>query len=131
VKKQIFVENGQSHTQGPDAVVANGFAFFAALRGVDPTTGRITTDDPGEQTKFVMENLKQALAAAGCSLDDVVKVMIYMKHWDDRPAFNEVYRTYWSEDQLPARMATQILALGGDERSRFMLDVVAAVPNAS
>ena len=52
-----------------------------------------------------------------------------MKHWDDRPAFNKVYRSYWSEDQLPARMATQILAIGGDERSRFMLDVRRAVPS--
>ena len=129
MKKQVFVESGQSHTQGPDATVANGFAYFAALRGVDPATGRITSDDPEVQTRFAMENLKAALAAAGCSLNDVVKVNIYMKHWDDRNAFNKVYREYWPEDQLPARAAVQILAVGGDERSRFMMDVVAAVPS--
>ena len=58
LKKQVFVENGQSHTQGPDVVVANGFAFLAALRGVKPGTGEIDSDDPEVQAKNVMENLR-------------------------------------------------------------------------
>jgi len=127
-KKQIYVKNGQSHAQGPDAIESNGLVFFAALRGVDPATGRITSDDPEEQTRYAMDNLKAALEAAGCTIDDVVKVNIYMKHWDDRPAFNKVYREYFREETLPARAAVQILAVGGDDRSRFMIDVVAARP---
>jgi 2-iminobutanoate/2-iminopropanoate deaminase len=129
MKEQIFVKGGQSHAQGPDAIKANGFIFLAAIRGVDPAAGRATSEDPAVQARFALENVKTALAAAGATLKDVVRVGIYMKHFEDRQAFNKVYREYFPEDQLPARFAVQVLEVGGNDPSRFTLEVIAAVPS--
>ncbi len=128
MKEQIYVESGQSHGQGPDAVKAGGLIFLAAVRGVNPAVGRCDTEDVATQTRYAMENVKSALAAAGATMDDVVRVAIYMQNGDDRQAFNKVYREYFSEDQLPARFATGINWVGGNDLSKFMLEVIAAAP---
>jgi enamine deaminase RidA (YjgF/YER057c/UK114 family) len=49
------------------------------------------------ETKFIVEQkLKPSLAAAGASLDDVVKAQVYLRDRDDVPAFNEVWRSQFA-----------------------------------
>jgi enamine deaminase RidA (YjgF/YER057c/UK114 family) len=49
------------------------------------------------ETEFIMrEKLKPSLAAAGASLDDVVKAQIYLRDRADVPAFNEVWRSHFA-----------------------------------
>jgi len=57
-----------------------------------------------EQTRFTLENLKDVLAQAGCSLADVVKVTVFLTDMSLWPKMNEVYREYFSKDP-PARSA--------------------------
>jgi 2-iminobutanoate/2-iminopropanoate deaminase len=128
-KEQVYVESGQSHGQGPDAIKAAGLIFLAAVRGVNPATSKCDTEDVGEQTRFAMENVKAALAAAGATMDDVVRVAIYMIDMNNRAPFNKVYREYFTEDTLPARFAVQTDAVGGTDLSKFTLEVIAADPN--
>lgn len=46
------------------------------------------------ETEFIVkQKLKPSLAAAGASLDDVVKAQVYLRDRADVPAFNEVWRT--------------------------------------
>jgi len=46
------------------------------------------------ETRFIVEQkLKPSLAAAGASLDDVVKAQVYLRDRADVPAFNEVWRS--------------------------------------
>jgi len=51
-----------------------------------------------------MENCKSQLAQAGCSLDDVFKVNVYLTDLKDWPRFNEVYKTFFNKP-LPVRTA--------------------------
>ena len=46
--------------------------------------------------------MKQILETAGSSLDDVVKVTIFLGNVDDFAKMNEVYQIHFSKDQ-PAR----------------------------
>jgi enamine deaminase RidA (YjgF/YER057c/UK114 family) len=49
------------------------------------------------ETEFIVkEKLKPSLAAAGASLDDVVKAQVYLRDRADVPAFNEVWRSHFA-----------------------------------
>ena len=57
-----------------------------------------------EQTRFTLENIRAVLAQAGCTLDDVVKVTVFITDMSLWPKMNEIYREYFTRD-LPARSA--------------------------
>jgi 2-iminobutanoate/2-iminopropanoate deaminase len=54
------------------------------------------------QTKQCLNNVKQTLAAAGASLDDVVKVTVFLRSEEDFADMNEAYQSYFPEAK-PAR----------------------------
>ena len=66
-------------------------------------------DDPipggvGPQTRQALEYVKEVLALAGATLDDVTMVNIYLDDLDrDYAEMNAVYREYFGDDRLPAR----------------------------
>lgn len=130
MRERFYVENGQSHTQGADAVKAGGLIFLAAIRGVDPAVGRCVTDDIREQARLALENMKTALATAGATPNDVVRIIVYFKDMADaRNGFNDAYQEWFGKDNLPARIGVQVMNVAGNDQSRFTLDVVAAAPN--
>ena len=67
--------------------------------GAPMTTGTIE-----EQTRACIEAIADTLKQAGCTLDDVVKSMIWLKSREDFPGFNEVYGEYFPHGP-PARSA--------------------------
>ncbi len=85
------------------AVRAGGFVFLTGqvpMRdGVPLTDGTIE-----EQTRACIEHIRDTLAAARCTLDDVVKTTVWLRSRDDFPGFNEVYGEFFP-DRPPARSA--------------------------
>ncbi|MEH7830092.1 RidA family protein [Gemmobacter denitrificans] len=57
-----------------------------------------------DQTRAVLDEITATLALAGCSRDDVVKAMVWLKDRADFPGFNAVYAEYFPQDP-PARSA--------------------------
>lgn len=57
-----------------------------------------------DQTRAVLDDIKATLADAGCTLDDVVKAMVWLVDRADFPGFNAVYGEYFPNDP-PARSA--------------------------
>ena len=57
-----------------------------------------------EQTRICIELIRETLKEAGCSLNDVVKSMVWLKDRNDFPGFNSVYGEYFTEGP-PARSA--------------------------
>jgi 2-iminobutanoate/2-iminopropanoate deaminase len=57
-----------------------------------------------EQTRAVLDEITRTLALAGCTRDDVVKTMVWLKDRTDFPGFNAVYAEYFP-DAPPARSA--------------------------
>ena len=55
-----------------------------------------------EQTRFTLEAMRDVLSQAGCTLDDVVKVTVFLTDMSLWPKMNDVYREYFTTD-LPAR----------------------------
>jgi 2-iminobutanoate/2-iminopropanoate deaminase len=83
------------------AVRAGGLLFLSGQVGVrDGRTG----EGIEEQTRFTLENIRDTLAEAGGSLEDVVKVTVFLTDMSLWPAMNDVYREYFPHDP-PARSA--------------------------
>lgn len=85
------------------AIVAGGFVFCSGMAGIDPTTGTIP-EGIEAQTEQALLNLAAVLAAAGASMDDVVKTTIFYADVDDFSRLNQVYARHMP-DPPPARSA--------------------------
>jgi len=92
------------------AIRAGGFIFASGQIPLNPATGQIIRGSIEEQTRQVLENLKQVLAAAGSSLEKVVKTTVFMSDLKNFEAMNGVYATYFGEAP-PARSTVQAAAL--------------------
>jgi len=72
--------------------------------------GSIETGDIRTQSIATLESLKTSLEKAGSSLADVMHLTIYLTDIDERPAFNEVYCSYFKKP-YPVRCAVGVAAL--------------------
>lgn len=87
--------------------------FVSGQIPVDPETGAFAGDDIGTQTRQSLKNVEAVLAAAGGTLQDVVKTTVFLTDMRDFAAMNEVYSTFFRED-CPARSAVAVAALPKD-----------------
>ena len=98
------------------AVRAGDFVFLTGQipmkNGVVVTEGSIE-----DQTRIVLDEIKNTLIEAGCELADVVKTMVWLKNRDDFPGFNEIYGEYFPHEP-PARSAIV---------SDFLVDILVEV----
>lgn len=121
----------------PDAPAAIG-PYSQAIRqgvtvwtagqvGLDPVTGELVPGDVADQTRQVIANLSAVLAAAGCSLADVVKTTVFLADMADFAAMNAVYAAHFP-DPAPARSTVAVAGL--PRAARVEIEAVAAVPGA-
>ncbi len=59
-------------------------------------------NDAAEEARLVMESIKNTVEEAGITMDDLVSVQVFCSNVDLYDVFNEVYRTYFTEN-FPAR----------------------------
>ena len=74
------------------AVRAGDFVFISGQVPRDPRTNALAGDDIESQVRATLANVKNALAAAGATLDDVVSVTAYLADVDDWGKFNDIYK---------------------------------------
>lgn len=77
---------------------------------LNPETMEVVTGDISAQAHRVFKNLQSVCEAAGGSLDDIVKVNIYMTNLGDFSTVNQVMAEYFSEP-YPARATVGVSAL--------------------
>ncbi len=75
-----------------------------------PATMELVEGDITAQASQVFENLSAVAAAAGCTLDDAVKINISLTDMSDFVAVNEVMAKFLNEP-FPARACVQVAAL--------------------
>ena len=92
------------------AIQSGALLFLAGQIPLDPATGQVVSGTIAEETDRVIENLRAVLAAAGATLDNVVKTTVYLTNMADFPAFNAAYARHFSQ-QPPARTTVAVLAL--------------------
>ena len=87
-------------------VVVSGDEVFTAGQAAFDESGSLVGDDMGAQARRALVNLRSCLDAAGCTLEDVVKVNAYLADLADFDAYNAVYREFFAEP-YPARTTVQ------------------------
>ncbi len=85
------------------AIRAGGFVFLSGIGALDPVTHEILGDDVAAQTRQTMTNIIAILRAGNVTLEDVVKMDVYLQNPDDYEVFNAVYAEYFTPP-YPARL---------------------------
>src|SRR5687768_7048946 len=108
-----------------DAVRVGDTLYVSGHLGHPPGVLQVVPGGIAAESRQTLENLKATLERCGSSLAEVVKVTVFLADMAEWPAFNQVYREYFGEQDLPARSALGAagLALG----ARVELECVAVV----
>lgn len=91
------------------AVRTGNTVYLSGQIGLDPTTMQMV-DGIEAQIVRVFDNLKAVAAASGGSLDDMVKLNVYLTDLAHFPRVNEIMATYFNQP-YPARAAVGVAAL--------------------
>jgi len=121
---RIIATDAAPKAIGPysQAIVNDNLVFTAGQVALDPKTGDLIGRSTADQTEQVFANLKAVLAAAGTSLQNVVKTTVYLADMADFAQMNEVYAKHFGAHK-PARSTVQ--AAGLPKAARVEIDVVA------
>jgi 2-iminobutanoate/2-iminopropanoate deaminase len=99
-KEFITVPNAPKLPFSP-AVRTGDYIFVSGQVGFKDSNGK-ELKGIGDQTRQCIENMKQVLKTAGSSLNDIVKVTVFLRNASDFAQMNEVYQSYFQKD-FPAR----------------------------
>ena len=79
---------------------------FAGVHQIDEMgTMRL---DIREQTKAVLENIKDYLAAEGATMADVVDITSFLVNMNDFAGYNETYATFFEKETGPTRTTVAV-----------------------
>ena len=112
--KKVIATDKAPAAIGPysQAIEVNGMVYTSGVIPVNPATGEIPEGSVA-QARQVMENMSALLAAAGSSMDQVVKTTVFIKEMNDFAAINEVYAEFFTKD-YPARSCVEVARLPKD-----------------
>ena len=102
---------------------AGGSVYLSGQIPLDPATGELVDGDIAAQARRVFDNLRAVSEAAGASLDDVVRVGIYLMDLADFAAVNAVMADYF-QAPYPARSTIQVSGL--PRGARIEVDAIVA-----
>lgn len=116
----ILVE-GKATPRGrfPHAKVSGDLVFVSgtssrrpdnSIAGAEVDEFGATRLDVAVQTRAVIENIREVLAAAGCTLDDLVQATSFLVDMNDFAPYNAVWAEYFDE-QGPSRTTVAVHAL--------------------
>lgn len=91
------------------AVVAGGAVYLSGQIGLDPQTMEMAAGFEA-QTHRVFANLREVAAAAGGTLDDIVKLTVFLSDFGDFAKLNEIMPQYFISP-YPARSAVEVSQL--------------------
>ena len=113
--REVIATPNAPQAIGPysQAIKANGFVFVSGQIAINPADGNIVGGAVAEQTERVMTNLQNILAAAGTSLDKVVKANVFLKNMSDFAGMNDVYGKFFTAAP-PARATVEVARLPKD-----------------
>jgi 2-iminobutanoate/2-iminopropanoate deaminase len=107
------------------AVAAGGLLFCSGQIPLDPESGELIDGGAGEQARRCLENLRAVCEAAGASLDDAVRIGVFLTDIAaDWAEVNEAYGEFF-DDHPPARAAIGVAAL--PKGARVEIEAVVAL----
>ncbi len=123
--KQAVHTDQAPQALGPysQAVSHGTLVFCSGQVAIDPATGAVVTGGIEEQTHQVLKNQTAVLAAAGCTMADVVKTTVFLTDMNEFAAMNKVYGEYFPAP-FPGRSTVQVVRLPKDVKVEIELIAV-------
>jgi enamine deaminase RidA (YjgF/YER057c/UK114 family) len=105
-KRKSINIGGFKHTNPiPNASRIGDIVMSGVIIGVDPSTGKLPSDLK-QQCANMFGHVRNIVQAAGCSVDDIIKMTIWLKDPADRAILNEEWiKMFPDVDSRPARHA--------------------------
>ena len=94
-------------------VIAGDLLFVSGQIPIDPSDGSLVSDSIESQTKQVFQNLNAILQEADTSLEDILKLTIYLTDLENFAAVNKVMIDLFSEP-YPSRATVEVSRLPKD-----------------
>jgi 2-iminobutanoate/2-iminopropanoate deaminase len=95
------------------AILAGDTVYLAGAVPALPDGTRVTGSFE-EQAHAAFRNLAAVAEAAGGSLDQAVRVGVYLRNFGDFAAMNEIYAQYFTGESPPARTTIPVALQGMD-----------------
>ena len=92
------------------AIRMGNFVFLSGQIPLDPASMEIVGDDFEARARRVFDNLAAVAEAAGGSLDNIVKLTIFLTDLDNFATVNSVMEDYFQQP-YPARAAVGVASL--------------------
>lgn len=98
MKKQLIMP-GKDTTAGPysPGLAIGEMVFVSGQAAVDPDTGEIVPGSIEEQTEMTLSNMRRILEAAGATMNDCVKITVYLRDMAYFQRMNSVFRTFFNK----------------------------------
>ena len=90
-------------------VLTGGVLYTSGQVGLT-VDGELVGEDIKSQTRQVLTNLSEVVKAAGGTLDDVIKMTVYLTDMDDFLAMNTIYAEFFGSHK-PARSTVAVVGL--------------------
>ena len=107
------------------ATRAGNLVFLSGQVPLDPATGNLVEGDIAAQARQAFDNIKAVVAAAGGTMDDIVRVGLYLTDLSQFGEVNAVMAEYFSQP-YPARSTIEVSAL--PRGAVFEVDAVLVLP---
>ena len=114
MKKETITSTRAPAAIGPysQGIKSNRLVFTSGQLPIDPKTGQMP-EGIEAQTAQSLENVKAIIEAAETNMENVVKVLIFLKDMNDLVKMNEVYSRFF-RGTCPARSCVQAARLPKD-----------------
>lgn len=113
MQKTIIKTSSAPAPIGPynQAVKAGNLLFVSGQIALDPATGSLLNDSIEEETTQVMKNLGAILTEAGAGFEHIAKTTIFLSDMNLFAAVNEIYGSFFSGNDYPARETVAVKGL--------------------
>ena len=111
--KKIITTKKTPAPIGPynQAVLSGNTLYTSGQIAINPETGELVMDSIEAETKQVMTNMKEVLAAAEMTFENVIKTSIFISDMHNFSKINSVYAQYFDEETAPARETVEVANL--------------------
>lgn len=97
-------------------VKVGNLIFTSGQLPIESRTGNIVDGGIAGQTRQALENLQSIIQESGATLQDVVKINIYVTSLEEFPVINQIYQDFLGS-HLPARTCIQVAKLPKDAKN--------------
>ena len=92
------------------AIKAGSFIFTSGQIPINPAKNELVGGEIQDETRQVLKNISAVLQAGGSSLENTVKITVYLKDLSNFARMNEIYQSFFPQSK-PARSCVEVSEL--------------------